>query len=177
MEIVLYPDPLLRKRAAKVERFDAGLRAIAEEMHRTMAAAKGVGLAAPQVGLSIQLLVLNPTGKAEDALTLVNPKLVLAKGELWGEEGCLSFPGVWSEISRAPSLAVEAQDLEGKPIRLDLEGYVARIVQHEFDHLDGILFIDRMSPADRVRVKKSLRALEDRYQEKPAAAAPESRAR
>jgi peptide deformylase len=169
MEVVLFPDPILRRKAATVTRFDDDLRRTAAEMHETMAKAKGVGLAAPQVGLSIRLLVLNPTGRPEDALTLVNPKLALDKGEALGDEGCLSFPGIWSEIARAPKLVVEAQDLDGKEIRLELADYVARIVQHEFDHLDGILFIDRMSPADKLRTRKALRSLEDKYQEKLAA--------
>ena len=117
----------------------------------------------------MRLLVLNPSGRPEDALTLVNPSLVLEKGEALGDEGCLSFPGIWSEIARAPRLLVEAQDLDGNPLRLELADYVARIVQHEFDHLDGILFIDRMSPADKLRTRKALRTLEDDYQEKLAA--------
>jgi peptide deformylase len=172
MEIVLYPEPVLRRKASAVVRFDAELARIAAEMREAMAKAKGVGLAAPQVGLSIRLLVLNATGKPEDALTLVNPKITPAKGETRGEEGCLSFPGIWSEVARAPQIAVEAQDLQGNPVRLELADYVARIVQHEFDHLDGILFIDRMSPADRLRTRKALRLLEDKYQEKLAAAGP-----
>lgn len=167
MEIVLYPNPVLRKKAAAVTKFDAELQKTADAMHATMAKAKGVGLAAPQVGLSIQLLVLNPTGKKEDAQTLVNPKLILAKDvEVPGEEGCLSFPGIWAEIERAGSLVVEAQDVKGAPVRLELHDYLARIVQHEFDHLDGILFIDRMTPADRARVRGSLKNLEAAYKEK-----------
>lgn len=166
MEIVLYPNPVLRKKAAAVTAFDDNLKKIAAQMHETMAKAKGVGLAAPQVGLSLQLLVLNPTGKIQDALTLVNPKLILTKGGVPGEEGCLSFPGIYSEIERAPSLVVEAQNADGAPVRLELSDYIARIVQHEFDHLDGILFIDRMSPADRVRVRGVLKNLEAKYQEK-----------
>lgn len=171
MEIVHYPDPVLRKKAAPVTVFDAALKKIADEMHVTMAKAKGVGLAAPQVGLSIQLLVLNPSGKAEDAMTLVNPKLTLADGDVTGEEGCLSFPGVWGEVDRAPSLMVEAQDVTGAPVRIELADYVARIVQHEFDHLDGILFVDRLSAADKVRVRGALKALDARFQEKRKLAA------
>lgn len=168
MEIVLFPEPVLRKKASTVTVFDAELRRTAEAMHGAMAIAKGVGLAAPQVGLSIRLLVLNPTGKPEDAVTLVNPRLAPHAGEEWGEEGCLSFPGIWAEVARAPSLVVEAQGLEGQPIRMEAAGYLARIVQHEFDHLEGVLFIDRMTPADRLRVRKGLRVLEDRYQQKLA---------
>lgn len=166
MDIALYPDPVLRKKARRITQFDDNLRKLADEMHATMAKAKGVGLAAPQVGLSIQLLVLNSSGKAADAKTLVNPKLTLVKGGELGEEGCLSFPGIWGEILRAPSLAVEAQDVSGNPIQLELSGYVARIVQHEFDHLEGILFIDRLSPADKIRIRKMLKNLEARFQER-----------
>lgn len=172
MDVVLYPDPVLRKKAAPVVKFDEALRRTAEAMHETMARSKGVGLAAPQVGLSISLLVLNATGDPDDAITLVNPKIARKVGDVIGEEGCLSFPSIYAEIARAPSIVVEAQDVEGKPIRLELADFVARIVQHEFDHLDGVLFIDRMSPADRVRVKGALRALEDRFREMQAAKAP-----
>ncbi|MBI3820915.1 MAG: peptide deformylase [Planctomycetes bacterium] len=171
MEIVQFPNPVLRKKAAVVTRFDEGLRRTATEMHALMLKAKGVGLAAPQVGLSIQLLVFNPSGKAADAQTLVNPRLTLSKGDVAGEEGCLSFPGIWGEIERAPSLVVEAQDENGAPVRIEMQDYAARIVQHEFDHLDGILFIDRMTPADRVRVRGALKALEAAWQERSRAVA------
>lgn len=169
LEIVHYPDPILRRKAATVTAFDGTLRRLAADMHTTMAAAKGVGLAAPQVGISLRLLVLNPSGKSEDALTLVNPVLTLDRATELGDEGCLSFPGVWAEVSRAVGIHVEAQDLTGAPLRLELRDYVARIVQHEFDHLEGILFVDRFSPADKLRVRKALRALEERHQEKVAA--------
>lgn len=176
MDVVLYPDPILRKKAQPVARFDAELRATADAMHAAMAKAKGVGLAAPQVGLPLALLVLNASGDRAGAITLVNPKISRKTGEAIGEEGCLSFPSIYAEIARAESLVVEAQDVEGKPIRLELADFVARIVQHEFDHLDGVLFIDRMSPADRVRVKSQLKALEDRYRadqaERAKSAAP-----
>ncbi|MBL8696563.1 MAG: peptide deformylase [Planctomycetes bacterium] len=169
MDVVLYPDPILRKTAETVTTFDASLREIADAMHQTMAKAKGVGLAAPQVGLSIRLLVLNPTGKAADAVTLVNPKLTSLRGAEFDEEGCLSFPGIYAEISRATSLVVEAQDLDGKPIRIAAEDYVARIIQHEFDHLEGVLFVDRMSAADKVRVRGALKKLDAQFQERAGA--------
>ncbi len=163
MDVVLYPDPVLRKKATEVTSFDAELRRIAEDMHSAMARAKGVGLAAPQVGLSLRLLVLNPSGKASDALTLVNPTLGPIRATELGEEGCLSFPGIYAEVLRARTIAVEARDLSGAPIRLELEDFVARIAQHEFDHLEGILFTDRMSPADKLRARSALRTLEQRY--------------
>ncbi|HKD99558.1 MAG TPA: peptide deformylase [Planctomycetota bacterium] len=170
MDVVLYPDPILRRTAAAVERFDDELRSTAAAMHETMARAKGVGLAAPQVGLGIRLLVVNPTGKPENALTLVNPVIRSKRGEVVGEEGCLSFPNIWAEVSRAGSIVVEAQDETGRPLRLELDGFAARIVQHEHDHLEGILFVDRMSPADRVRVKSALVALEERRAKKGSGA-------
>jgi peptide deformylase len=149
-----------------VTRFDDELRRLAADMHAAMAAAKGVGLAAPQVGISARILVLNPSGKPEDALTLVNPVLSLDEGSESGEEGCLSFPGIYAEVERAATLRVDAQDLTGGTIRRELSGFVARIVQHEFDHLEGVLFVDRFSSADKLRARKHLRALEERFKEK-----------
>lgn len=182
MQIVLYPDPVLRKPTSRVERFDEELATLAREMLETMYRARGVGLAAPQVGDSRRLLVLNPTGdpkQREAERVLVNVRVLRRKGEVWGEEGCLSFPRIYAEIARAETVLFESADLEGKATKEEASGFLARIVQHEGDHLDGVLFVDRMSPGDRIRVKALLRGLEERFKDgrgriEPAEAEPEA---
>ncbi len=167
MEIVRYPDPVLRRGGKPVEAFDQTLRDTAAAMLEAMYRMQGVGLAAPQVGLEISLLVLNPSGDAADRdqeMVLVNPKIKSKKGREWGDEGCLSFPGIYAEVERFQNIVIEYQDLEGAPQTLKLEDFLARIVQHEMDHLQGVLFIDRLTPADRIRVKAKLLELERAYQ-------------
>jgi peptide deformylase len=172
-DLTLYPSPLLRRPCPAVERFDEELRATVEAMFECMAGAKGVGLAAPQVGLRQRLLVLNPTGAPEDALTLVNPVIVERSGpEVVFEEGCLSFPGIYAEVVRPERCVVEACDASGKPFRVDSEGFQSRIIQHEYDHLEGVLLVDRMSPADKHRHRGALEDLVKRYKR---AAAREAR--
>jgi len=170
-DLTLYPSPLLRRPCPPVERFDEELRATVEAMFECMAGAKGVGLAAPQVGLRQRLLVLNPTGAPEDALTLVNPVIVERSGpEVLFEEGCLSFPGIYAEVVRPERCTIEACDAAGKPFHLESEGFQSRIIQHEYDHLEGVLLVDRMSPADRLRNKAALEELVRQFKKKSASA-------
>ena len=167
MDVVIYPDPVLRRAAEPIARFDDELRARVREMLETMYKAKGVGLAAPQVGWSAQLLVGNATGDpahAAEEMVLVNPRIVRKKGFEAGEEGCLSFPGIYAEVERSKSVVVAMQDLEGRPVERTYDGFPARIIQHEMDHLTGTLFVDRMSPADRIRVRARLKELEERFE-------------
>lgn len=182
MEIVLFPDPLLRRKAVRVESFDASLAALARDLLETMYRARGVGLAAPQVGVSKALFVSNPTGdpaqKGEERIW-VNPRILRRSGSAVGEEGCLSFPGIYADVARAVSVVVEVADMQGKLERLDLADFPARVVQHEFDHLEGVLFVDRVSAADRIRIKPLLAGLEERYRKgeqrmRPEAAEPEA---
>jgi peptide deformylase len=166
MEVLVYPNPLLRRGGRDIERFDDALREIAREMFEVMYRQKGVGLAAPQVGLDLNLLVLNPSGDARQPdleMAIINPVPKLRKPLEWGEEGCLSFPGIYAEIERPQGLSLAFRDDRGEPRELELEGFLARIVQHEMDHLKGVLFIDRMSAADRLRVRAKLADLERRY--------------
>lgn len=164
-EVVLYPDPVLRKVAEPIEAFDDGLRALAEAMLSRMRKSKGVGLAAPQVGLRKRILVLNPTGDEKDDLVLVNPALVSKSGErVLYEEGCLSFPGIYAEIGRPDRCVVKAFDLDGKPMEKEFTGFTGRIIQHEHDHLEGVLLVDRMSPAEKLKHKAALDELVARYQ-------------
>jgi peptide deformylase len=166
MEVLVYPDPVLRRGGQPVTTFDAGLRQLADRMMTAMYAEGGVGLAAPQVGVEQKLLVLNPTGDANDRtgeLVLCNPRITRKKGREFGEEGCLSFPGIQAEVERWVEITVSYQDLDGKDQVLTTRDWLARIVQHELDHLEGVLFVDRLTAADKLRVKARLAELEDRY--------------
>ncbi len=158
--IVHYPDPRLRKVSAPVTKFDDELAALAERMLELMRASKGVGLAAPQVGVNRRLIVVNPTGEAQDLRVYVNPAIHEPHGSVEAEEGCLSLPGINVQIRRAQTCRLTAQDLQGRPVELTLADLPARIVQHETDHLNGVLIIDRMGPTDKIATRKTLRALE-----------------
>lgn len=171
-DLTLYPDPLLRRPALPVTAFDEELRAIVAAMFERMYASKGVGLAAPQVGLKKRLLVLNPTGETKDGLVLVNPRILERSGApTLFEEGCLSFPGIYAEIERSDACRVQALRVDGTPFEAHYDGFVSRIIQHEYDHLEGVLLIDRMSPADKLRNKAALEELVAKYKRKTAAAA------
>jgi len=170
-DLTLYPDPVLRKPAEPITAFDEELRAIVQGMFERMYASKGVGLAAPQVGLKLRILVLNPTGESKDELVLVNPKILARSGPpTLFEEGCLSFPGVYAEIERPEACRIQACTLDGTPFEATYDGFVSRIVQHEYDHLEGVLLVDRMSPADRLFHKAVLEDLVARHKRKAAAA-------
>jgi len=166
MEIRVYPDPVLRRGGQTVTSFDQDLRQTAEAMMVAMYEQGGVGLAAPQVGIEQKLLVLNPSGdKADraDELTLLNPRITRKKGREFGEEGCLSFPDIQAEVERWIKITIEYDDLDGKQQTMAAEGWLARIIQHEIDHLEGVLFTDRLTPVDKLRVKTQLTELEGRF--------------
>ncbi|MBI5362791.1 MAG: peptide deformylase [Planctomycetes bacterium] len=166
-DLTLYPDPVLRKPSEPVRAFDEELRAIVEGLFERMRKSNGVGLAAPQVGLKQRILVLNPTGEAADDLALVNPEIVDRFGQLTlFEEGCLSFPGIYAEVKRPERCKVRAFAVDGKPIEAEYDGFVARIVQHEYDHLEGVLLVDRMSPADKLANKARLEELVFKFKRK-----------
>lgn len=163
-QLTLYPDPLLRKEAEPVEEFGEELERFVQGMFATMEKSQGVGLAAPQVGRRLRVLVLNATGKPEDALVLVNPEILERSGpQTLFDEGCLSFPGIFAEVRRPDRCRVKAFDARGLPIEARYEGFQSRIIQHEFDHLEGVLLVDRMSPADKLRNKAALDELVERY--------------
>lgn len=162
--LTLYPDPGLRKPAVPVTAFDDDLRAVVAAMFRRMRGSKGVGLAAPQVGLGRRILVLNPGDEPDDDLALINPEIVDRSGEMTVfDEGCLSFPGIFAQIRRPERCTVKAYDAEGRRIDREYDGFTSRIIQHEFDHLEGVLLVDRMSPADKLRHKAALEELVERY--------------
>ncbi len=167
MDVVKYPGAPLRKGGRKVTSFDADLRDLAERMLDTMYTARGVGLAAPQVGIDLELLVLNETGERDDRdheMVLVNPEIVANKGREFGEEGCLSFPGLYAEVERSVKLTVKYQDLDGAAQELRCSGFLARIIQHEIDHLKGVLFVDRLSSVEKMRVRGQLQDMERRFE-------------
>ena len=160
-EIRLYPDPVLREPCTEVTRFDAELRQLAEDMVETMHAAPGVGLAAPQVGISQRLAVVDTSvGEDESALrVLVNPRIVEERGKQFDFEGCLSIPGLSEKVHRPIRVRVFAQDLEGRELELEAEDFEARAICHELDHLDGVLFIDRVRGLRRDRMRRKLKRL------------------
>lgn len=142
MNITVYPDAPLLKQAARVEHFGPELVRLAEDMVETMFSSDGVGLAAPQVGISRQLLVLcEPEG---EPVCLVNPEILEMDGKAYMEEGCLSLPGLYANVPRATRIRVRAQDVEGNPLDFEAHDFLARIIQHEYDHLQGKLFPERL---------------------------------
>lgn len=161
LHIVTYPAPVLRDPAEPIESVTDDVRAVAERMLDLMHEAVGVGLAAPQVGLGWRMFVANPTGERADDRVYINPVLrEPSRHTDRVEEGCLSIPDVRAPIMRPVGIAIEALDIDGQPIREDSEGLLARIWQHETDHLDGVLIIDRMTPADKRANRRSLDSLE-----------------
>ena len=161
LTLLKYPDPRLRQACKPVEEFDERLRALAAKMFSVMYDHNGVGLAAPQVGVGLCLFVANPTHEAEAERVYINPRLISNEGSQDGEEGCLSFPGIYCRVKRALVTTISAQDLEGKVFEETGEELVARIFQHETDHLQGRLLVDRMSPVAKMAHRRALKSLEE----------------
>ena len=158
LAIIREGDPRLRQKALKIRHAEPGLKELAALMHETMDLAPGVGLAGPQVGVMRRIIVVHvPEGYDEEdspdiRLTLLNPEIVKGHGRELAMEGCLSIPGWVGEVPRMGVITVKAIDLDNRPVRIKAEGYFARVLQHEIDHLDGILFPDRMEEgADLMR--------------------------
>jgi peptide deformylase len=148
-KIITSENPILRQKAKKVHRFDPSLQKLVDDMFETMHVSNGVGLAAPQIAQSIRVFVAEYEGQK---VAMFNPEIIKAEGEERGPEGCLSIPGYIGEnIRRATKVVVKGVDVRGKPIRVNAEGWFARILQHEIDHLDGILFLDRLDSPDDLR--------------------------
>ena len=177
LSIVQYGEPVLRAKGARVDKIDHRVRELAQDMIETMHAAHGVGLAAQQVGEALQLTVLDITQvedrpstlklngqetdpKTATPLVLINPEIELGGEIEIGVEGCLSFPEITGDIERAQSVTVRAQTLEGETIQIEAGGFLARAIQHEGDHLNGILFIDRMRSAAKVALSSRLKRLQ-----------------
>lgn len=170
-DLTLYPSPVLRRVAEPFEAFDEELGDIVMAMCALMYKSQGVGLAGPQVGLRKRVLVLNATGEPGDELAMVNPTIRSKEGEATVfEEGCLSFPGIYAEVERPDACTVEFWTPEGERREETFTGFKSRIVQHEYDHLEGVLLVDRMSRADKLRHKNALEELVDDYRRKAATA-------
>jgi peptide deformylase len=142
--VVKIPNKVLRQKALEIPKITKKTQLLVDDMFRIMRAANGIGLAAPQIGILLRIIVVSPDGMKPTAL--INPKIVKAEGEIDGEEGCLSIPGLYGDVNRPATVVVEALDRKGRICQFDLEGLKARVIQHEIDHLDGILFIDKVDP-------------------------------
>jgi peptide deformylase len=179
LNLILYPDPRLRKVSTPVSEITPALLARVRDMFPVMYEEKGIGLAAPQVGWNVRLFIMNVSGEPEDELVLVNPEIVGRDGSALMEEGCLSLPEIRGKFARPAKVKVRARTVLGSALRettdlskvtlqdseIEADGLVARCIQHEMDHLDGILIIDKFSPAKKQSIKARLRELEDRFSE------------
>jgi peptide deformylase len=161
-EIVKFPDPILERPTEPVTEFDDELRKFVDDMFESMYAAKGIGLAAPQVGISKRLTVIDLSFKErpEDRIILINPEIILREGKQYEEEGCLSLPEIREKVSRAAKVEVRAQDLDGNWFEMEGTELLARAFQHEIDHLDGILFIRRVSALKRDLILRKIRKMQ-----------------
>ena len=161
-EVVKYPDPVLARRGEEVTAFNDELKTLVDEMFESMYAAQGIGLAAPQIAISKRITVIDVSfGKnAKDRIALINPEIIEATGKQVEEEGCLSLPDIREKVVRAERVKVRAQDVHGAPFEVEGDELLARALQHEIDHLDGILFIDRVSRLKRELVLRKIRKLQ-----------------
>jgi peptide deformylase len=162
LKIVKYPEPVLSQPGEPVTEFSDELRQLVADLFETMYAAQGIGLAAPQVGVSKRLTVIDLSmGKEpKDKLVLINPEIILSEGKLYEEEGCLSFPEIREKVVRAAKVRIRAQNEHGKWFEMGGEELLSRAMQHEIDHLDGVLFIFRMSPLKRNLNLRKIRKLQ-----------------
>jgi peptide deformylase len=154
--ILYLPDARLRTVAKPVETFDDNLHALIDDMFDTMYHARGVGLAAPQIGVSLRLSVIDVVGDKNNQLVIINPEIVSAEGSKEFEEGCLSVPGAYDTVVRSEKVKVKALDKMGKPIEIEADGLLAECLQHEIDHLNGKLFVDLLSPLKRAMARRKL---------------------
>jgi peptide deformylase len=156
LPILEFPDPRLRTIAKPVERVDEALRGLIDDMFETMYAAPGIGLAATQVNIHQQLLVLDVSEDHVRPLVFINPEILRAEGDQVYQEGCLSVPGIFADVKRADRIRVRALDRDGNPFELEADGLLAVCIQHEMDHLAGKVFVDYLSPLKRELVRKKL---------------------
>jgi peptide deformylase len=157
-----FPDPVLRKKTDRVKNIDGDLDRMIDDMIETMHAAPGVGLAANQVGISLQVAVIDISAREErekrhPIIVIINPEILSMEGSLFEEEGCLSIPDYWEKVKRAARVKVRAQDRTGKPFELEADGLLAKALQHEIDHLNGLLFVDRLSQLKKGIFRRKLK--------------------
>jgi len=167
LRILHYPDPVLAKKAEPITEINDDIRRLAADMAETMYAAPGVGLAAPQIGISQRLIVLDCAGKDDPPhlIKAVNPEIIDAEGECFDEEGCLSVPGFFTRVKRKSGVRVRFLDLDGKAVEMEAEGLLAVAFQHEIDHLDGILFVDHLSSLKKSMFKKKYQKILEQLEE------------
>lgn len=154
--IIYLPDPRLRKNSANVEQFDDKLQTLIDDMFDTMYDAKGVGLAAPQIGINLRLSVIDVIGDKSQQIVIINPEIIESHGSMSYQEGCLSVPGAYDTVIRAERVTVRALDRFGKSFDITADGLLGECLQHEIDHLNGKLFIDLLSPLKRTMARKKL---------------------
>jgi peptide deformylase len=164
-KLKFYPDPVLKKVCTPVAKVDDSIRDLVTRMFAVMYSRKGVGLAAPQVGIPIRVYIVNTIGKPEGEMVLINPEVMEASGSQTGGEGCLSFPGVNFPITRPNVVRMRAAGLDGKVRELDGTALTARAFLHELDHLNGVLIVDKMSALQKMTWRKRLRQLEEDFKE------------
>ncbi len=156
LEILHFPDPRLRKKAQPVDKVDDHVRQTVNDMFETMYAAPGIGLAATQVNIQQQIIVMDVSEEKDTPLCLINPEIITKEGDEEMQEGCLSVPGIFENVQRAEKITVRALDQNGDSVTHEVDGLLAVCIQHEMDHLQGKLFVDYLSPLKRERIKKKL---------------------
>lgn len=160
MKIVLYPEPVLKQIAQPIKDIDDDIISTARAMVEAMHKAQGIGLAGPQVGLLQKIIVINPDGQPGNEEIYLNASILKRKGRVLGEEGCLSLPGIYASVMRAQWVRVQALKLNGEQVTFEAEDLRARVLQHEIDHLSGVLFTSKVQPAEQNLVKRKLKEME-----------------
>ncbi|KAK2661743.1 hypothetical protein Ddye_000317 [Dipteronia dyeriana] len=176
LSIMEYPDPILRARNKRIDTFGDNLKKLVDEMFDVMYKTDGIGLSAPQVGMNVGLMVFNPVGERGEGeeIVLVNPRVnKYSKKTVLFNEGCLSFPGIYADVERPESVKIDAKDIYGARFSVSLSDLPARVFQHEFDHLQGVLFFDRMTEEVIDSIRVQLQALEKKYEDKTGVPSPE----
>lgn len=172
MEIVKYCHPALRRKSQPLPEISEEFRATVRKMFDMMYEARGIGLAANQVGLPFRFFIVNPTAdpnEIDEEMVFINPEIIRKKGSVEGEEGCLSLPEVYGQVPRAEEIVVEAYDIDGEGFELTTDDLLARVIQHESDHLDGVLFFDRMKESDRAEIDSRIKDFEADFRRQQAA--------
>ncbi len=163
LKIIHYPDPRLAQVCSQIEQIDQMVRMLADRMFELMFEASGVGLAAPQVGITLQLFVASPTFQPEDRQVFINPKITSTEDTAEFEEGCLSLPGITCKVTRAKIVTIEALDADGKPFSVTADELAARAYQHEIDHLNGRILLDRMGSLAKLANRRTIKDLQDQF--------------
>jgi len=171
-EIVIWPDPILKKKASPVSQVDDSIRSLVNDMFETMYAADGVGLAAPQIGVLKQVIVLDTTPRQPESkpVAMINPQIIAKEGTTRYSEGCLSVPGEAEEVDRAAKVTVKFLDVSGKEQTIEAEGLLSVAIQHETDHLQGTMFVDYLSPLKRELIRKRMKRLKSERDEQRVSA-------